>query len=187
MVKTHAQGAGAGGAVRGAEGTAGMATVVRKLSPTGAVVETSLRDLLQSAWREGRLPLVDGVVLASGDVFTAMYGAVTVNGIRGAAPVFGAPPAPLESTADWIEVDERGAVSDSHADLRYSCGEGNAGGDGYVACARASTGELVWAALFQASNPFEAIRLDGTHLEVVNNLGHRWRFACGHPTDVSVI
>lgn len=149
-------------------------------------MDTPTQSLLQSAWRESRLPLIDGVVLASGNLYAASYRALTVNGVLGTAPVFGAPPVWLEVTVDWVEVDERAAVLDPAAALRYSCGEGSAGGDGYVACAQATTGDLVWAAFFQASNPFEAIRLDAAHVEAVNNHGHHWRLARENPTDVSV-
>lgn len=110
-----------------------------------------------SEWRDGRLPLIDGVV-----------------------------PAPLDADADWATVDERGAVLDSSAGLRYSCGEGSAGGDGYVACERVATSELVWAAFFQESNPFETLRLVGAHHEAVNKHGHHWRFARSNPAEVSV-
>ncbi len=146
----------------------------------------SIQDLLQSRWRAGRLPLIDGVVRASGELRPATYRAMTLNGVRGAAPVLTGAAVCLDVATDWVEVDERAAAVDPAAGLRYSCGEGSAGGDGYVACARVPTGELVWAAVFQASNPFEALRVDGAHVEAVNSHGHRWRISRADATDIAV-
>ncbi len=65
----------------------------------------------------------------------------------------------------WTGIDEWGYLDG--VGVRYTCGSGGMGNEGYVACQDASGG-LVWGMFFNFSNPLRSLELDGNHLVATN-------------------
>ena len=117
--------------------------------------------------------MVDAVVFGDGTAVPVEYHRLAPGGVAGVgARIRDRARRSLHPSVRWIEVAELAEVEDPSAGLRFSCGEGSFGGDGYVACAGLRAGELLWAAVFQESNPFVTLRLAGEWLEARNTHGH---------------
>jgi hypothetical protein len=150
-------------------------------------VTMKIDHLIQSNWNNGLSPRVDGVVFADGTVWSVEYYEVRHKGIWGNFANFrGANPSRLQSDISWVEIDEHCYVLDADDGVRYSCGDGALGGDGYVACSQTSDNHLNWIAFFQDSNPFLKISLVSERVNAVNNHTHVWSFNVNNPIDLII-
>lgn len=143
--------------------------------------------LIRQAWRDQQVPLVDGVVFATGLLYPAEYFELTLLGVGGIgaridarAPIF------VDPSVDFVTIDELAAQSDRGNDMQYSCGEGSFGSDGFLARTRLSTGELEWVAFFQQSNPFVQLAIVDDRVNVTNNHGHIWSFGKDDPLEIRI-
>lgn len=142
---------------------------------------------IEHAWREQQVPLIDGVLFATGAFYPVEYYAVTLRDVAGAgARVSTNVASHLEPTFDLVSIDELAGQSDVASGVRYSCGEGGLGSDGFLACASLVTGDLAWIAFLQHANPFVRLTLTDRHVEVTNNHGHIWEFGKQNPLDITV-
>ena len=146
--------------------------------------------LLQEKWRSGFLPSIDGVGWPTSDVFLVNVGFESQNGRyvleRGKA----APATLADITAvreiRWQHAGPSCECTNMEGRLRAIGGEGAWGGDGFVAVVSAHTGELVWYAFFESSNPFEQVRFEGDVLVATNNLGDEFRFPLDSPASFTI-
>jgi hypothetical protein len=70
--------------------------------------------------------------------------------------------------------------------VKIQAGEAAYGSDGFVAAADNATGDLIWIAFFDCSNPFETAEFADGFVVGVTNLGDRWRFPFADPQMISV-
>ncbi|HEX8627329.1 MAG TPA: hypothetical protein VF755_04075 [Catenuloplanes sp.] len=149
---------------------------------------TSMSELLQRRWKEGKLPAVEGVVFDSGVVEELDFDS---SGwfARGTPPLRRGRRTDLAAWAAqnelWVMVNGWQLDLPAH-DLRLDHGEGGNGADGFLAASGLRDGRLRWAAFFTTSNPFEELEMDGDVAVVTSNLDHVWRFPLQHPEQVTV-
>lgn len=58
--------------------------------------------------------------------------------------------------------------------IKFACGEGSYGGDGFVLAERSNTSELIWLMSFDDSNPFVKLERKEGSLFAENNCGEVW-------------
>lgn len=142
---------------------------------------------IQEMWRDSQVPLIDGVLLDTGVLYAVEYFPVTLRGVKGVgARLVPELPSSIQMSEDLATIDELDATEDPSAGLRYSCGEGSYGSDGYLACTNLSDGALRWLAFLQQSNPFVQVRVREHSVEATNNHGHVWTFSQGDPLQLRV-
>ena len=66
-------------------------------------------------------------------------------------------------------------------DVRFTCGEGSYGGDGFVLAESDKSAQMMWLISFDDSNPFVKLERNGGFLSVTNNCGEVW---CINITDI---
>jgi hypothetical protein len=88
-----------------------------------------------------------------------------------------------EKKTSLIQLCER---SYPDANLCVYGGEGSWGSEGFVAVSKLTTGELVWLAYFEYSNPFDEVELVGDNVLGVSTYDHVWKFPLSSPDSLSV-
>ena len=151
----------------------------------------SIAAMIQEMWKEGKCPLIDGVLFDDGRLFACKYKRVEIRGMSGfSAEIPDKKPSAIESAidmnVDFSEIDPSFVAIDAGNGIKYSCGEGGFGGDGFVSCSSLPDDHLYWIAFFQRSNPFDDITINKHEIIARNNLGHLWRFSIEDPTDIHV-
>ena len=142
---------------------------------------------IQQAWRARQAPMVDGILFRAGWLFPVEYYSLASRGVVGVGARVSATIASLiDVPHELLTLDELAACSDPIHDVRYTCGEGSFGGDGFVACAGATSHELEWIALFQQSNLFVGLTLSPDRVEATNSHGHVWTFPRADPIGFEV-
>jgi hypothetical protein len=141
---------------------------------------------LIAQWAEGKVPILNGVIEASGRVHL----------VRAIDPPRSLPLAlPLEQEVDFALLPEAAWTSalpfekviDPAAKIIAVVGECGMGSDGFVAVQAADQPQsLLWLAFFDFSNPFESVRFDGGLLKATNNLNEEWSFALSAPWQVEI-
>lgn len=147
--------------------------------------ETLLRKL-----RGGECPLVNGVTLASGEVYPQELSRVrgrlgyTVS-LRPGKPTSLAS-LREEGALEWTHVTELCRDASPGSGVRVRGGEGGYGGDGFILVSRGEDDRPEWVAFFDEANPFVEVRLTETQVHAVTTYDDRWTFDLAQPGEVSV-
>lgn len=66
-------------------------------------------------------------------------------------------------------------------DIKFTCGEGSYGGDGFILAETNKSNQMVWLISFDDANPFVKLEKKGNFLFSINNCGEVW---CINITDI---
>lgn len=66
-------------------------------------------------------------------------------------------------------------------DIKFTCGEGSYGGDGFILAEKNKSKQMVWLISFDDANPFVKLERKGNLLFAINNCGEVW---CINITDI---
>jgi hypothetical protein len=130
-------------------------------------------------WRGGRLPIEDGLYLASGASYSVELDSGAPGGIR-IGDEFDLAEL-LAEDPDWLTtIDVIGEAGlPGHAG-RLCRGEGSHGSEGFVA-RLGQDRELVWVLYFQESNPFAEIAVSGSRATFTSTSGIAVTVDLDHP------
>jgi hypothetical protein len=140
---------------------------------------------LQTKWREGRCPLVRGIIHGDGRVTTVRVSFVDPDDASSYTLVID-DIADIEcdkqkNEGDWIAFSEFYEVSDYRRALRVGCGETSFESEGFVAVSHPPSGELIWLALIDGAGPFFECRLGSDVISVRSEHDVWWHFPLGFP------
>ena len=152
--------------------------------------------LVLQGWRDGRCPIVDGVVFADGRIALLRVTTSPVPGAQYPERIFAyrAQKDRVTSIGDlerqgaleWTHIYRQVGSADESRNLRAWYGETSWGSEGFVALATVSTDQPIWIAIFDGSNPFKSATLTATTVEAVSTHENVWSFPIDAPEDVSV-
>lgn len=146
--------------------------------------------LLREKWGSRLLPVINGVGWPTGEVdwvsldFNRETGRYRLE--RGAASRIALADLNKGGGLNWLYAGESCEAIDAQREIKALAGEGSLGGDGFIAVTSTRTGELVWYAFFESSNPFEQVRFEGDALVATTNLGDEWRFPLDSPASFTI-
>jgi hypothetical protein len=142
-------------------------------------------------WRQGFLPIIDGIVWPSGVLESVRVAFQRKNGrfVLARGSVSRSSLQQLESLGrlSWTRVGKCCEGCDQARGLRAIGGAGGMGGDGFVALESGLSDSLIWIAFFENSNPFEGLRFEGLSLVGSTSLGDQWFFPLESPSDFQII
>ena len=138
-------------------------------------------------WKNGRLPIINGIVYEDGSIewinidYDSNYRRIINRGSN-------------LSINDLISKSELhfSAISTCYQTenktkgVTLYCGGGSYGSEGYVVLESNVESKLIWIAFFEESNPFEKIEFINDKIIVYNNLREKWSFDLKNPTNLSI-
>ena len=144
-------------------------------------------DEIQSKWREGRSPVLNGILRASGRS-TALqihigdpYDASTYR-----LEIVEANSPDNLNTVDEAFISEMYEVCDYVRDQKAGCGETSLEAEGFVALSRAKSGDLIWLAIFENVGAFRECRLLRDRVAALSEYDVWWYFPIDSPENLAV-
>ena len=137
-------------------------------------------------WIQGKVPVVNGVIEAGGQVHRVhpvdLPRKLPMT-LRGDEPTELA----LLPRIEWTISLPSEKMRDSESEMIAIVGECGMGSDGFVVIqATERPDSILWVAFFDFSNPFESVRFEGATIKARNNVREEWRFARSAPWRIEI-
>ena len=150
----------------------------------------SSQDLV-TKWRQGLCPIVNGIVYPSGEVrwinILERSSSGRVSFDLSLASATSLTELRAEGSLGWTQFTTLQEICDQDSGIRAYSGEAGMGGDGFVTVCSLASGDLLWLAFFECSNPFTRLEVENGQLFAETSHGNRWVFPVTAPENVSVI
>jgi hypothetical protein len=157
--------------------------------PNGPAPEINLA----AQWKAERCPLINGIVFGDGRVkLVSADWRKQENGRLGLVlePSGWTTLAELHRRGELRWTETMGSLCeavDPTRNIQVQVGEGALGSQGFVACLRNDSGEIMWIAFFDSSNPFEVVQVHDDRVLAKTNLGTWWQFPLDSPDRVTLV
>lgn len=141
--------------------------------------------IVEHNWLSRRCPVLTGIFYPDDTV--ARLDVVEPYRAEGPSKIASHERIPLAKLGplSWTQLAEIARTTDVDHNITVVAGEAGMGGDGFVAAMTASTGQLMWLAFFDCSNPFHAVAARMGSIAARSNLDVEWAFPVRRPEEVT--
>lgn len=139
---------------------------------------TNLPAQTQKLWQQDKLPILNGILLASGAYYAVSHNVPESDEISVAPQNF-----KFNPNYDFSYANTMATIN--HNGYSIYCGEGSFGGDGFVVVLT-DTGQISWVFMHETANPFVNMQINGNWLEIQNNCLVTWRFNLLNPLEIDI-
>lgn len=142
---------------------------------------------LQLLWKDGRCPLISGILYADGTVkilnpkqvveyndVPEYSGTTTIQELSKLGEIY------------YTHIYKHKYIEITELELKVYYGEGSWGSEGFIAVCDSKQDSLQWIAFFEYSNPIINVEHVNGKIYAYSNLGHKWVFDIRHPENVRV-
>ena len=137
-------------------------------------------NLLQQAWENEQIPILNGVAYPDGRWIPFV---TTAGGVR-VGPMKSWDVSSFCDNLTYFTELSRARIEGSSLDV--VAGEGGLGTDGAIALIDRHTNELRWVVFSETSNPFECVSVVYDQIHATTNTGVVWNFGIADQTKISI-